>query len=111
MTAKTDTFLHPSTASFDTDVLQSDVPVLVDFYADWCGPCQVLKPSVEALAESLQGRARIAFVDVDQQPELAARFGIQSIPALRVFRNGELAASANGALRPAELAEFVDSNV
>ena len=108
MTARTDNTLHPSTADFDAEVLQQGTPVLVDFYAPWCGPCRSFKPKLEALAETLGGRAKVAFVNIDDHPELAERFGILSIPALRLFKNGNLLGSANGALPDAVLAAFVE---
>ncbi|MEE2777255.1 MAG: thioredoxin [Acidobacteriota bacterium] len=75
--------------NFDDLVLGSDLPVLVDFYADWCGPCSALAPTLEDLRRDLEGRVRIAKVDVDAEPELARRFGVQSIPALIRFRDGQ----------------------
>jgi thioredoxin 1 len=82
---------HASEASFDRQVLESDTPVLVDFYADWCGPCQALAPTLEALAREVP-HARVVKVNVDENPALAARYGINSIPSLMVFENGQSAA-------------------
>jgi len=81
--------IHPTAASFDDEVLGSGVPVLVDFWATWCPPCQLLKPEVERLAAELHGRARVALVNVDQEPELAARFGVSSIPFLMIIKDGQ----------------------
>jgi thioredoxin 1 len=76
--------------NFDREVLQSSLPVVVDFWAEWCGPCKMLAPSLDEIARELQGQAVIAKVNVDEQPALAARFGIQSIPTLLYFSGGEL---------------------
>ncbi len=85
MTAPT---LHPTTRSFAKEVLESDRPVLVDFWAPWCPPCRMLKPEVERLAAELEGRARVAFVNVDEEPQLAEMFGVTSIPALVIVKGG-----------------------
>ena len=86
---------HADTASFGQKVLKSPVPVLVDFYADWCGPCQRLAPTLEALAKETPG-ARVVKVDVDRSPELAMRYGVSAIPSLRVFKEGEMVAQHVG---------------
>lgn len=80
--------LHPTIGSFDEEVLKSDQPVLVDFWAPWCPPCLMLKPELERLAAELGGRAKVAFVNVDEEPELAAAFGVSSIPALVLIDGG-----------------------
>lgn len=81
---------HLSKTNFEREVYQSDVPVLVDFYADWCGPCRMLAPALERLAGEFAGRAKIVKVDVDAEPELANQFQVSSIPTLAFFANGEL---------------------
>ncbi|HXH61802.1 MAG TPA: thioredoxin [Fimbriimonadaceae bacterium] len=78
-----------STAEFESEVLKSDVPVLVDFWATWCGPCMAIAPYVEAIAEELKGKAKVYKVDVDSDSELAGRYGVMSIPALLVFKGGQ----------------------
>ena len=82
--------LHTDTARFDADVLQSDVPVLVDFWATWCGPCRAIAPLLEPLARSFDGRAKVMKVDVDSNPEISARYGIRGIPTLLVFKGGKV---------------------
>jgi len=81
---------HVTTAEFETEVLQSDVPVVVDFWAIWCGPCKAIAPHLEAIANEYQGRAKAVKVNVDEEPELALRYGIQSIPTLLFFKDGKV---------------------
>ena len=90
--------IHLNQMNFDAEILKNDEPVVVDFYADWCGPCRMLAPVVEELAAEADGY-RVAKVNVDESPELAERFGVMSIPTVVVLKNGALAARAVG-LRP-----------
>jgi thioredoxin 1 len=80
--------LHPTAETFDEEVLQSDVPVLVDFWAPWCPPCMMLKPELERLAADLGARAKIALINVDEEPELAGMFDVSSIPSLMIVKKG-----------------------
>lgn len=82
--------LNLTTDLFEQEVLQADVPVLLDFWAPWCGPCRMLAPTVEEIAEEYDGKVKVCKVNVDEEEELAMRFGIASIPTLLVFKNGEL---------------------
>ncbi|MBS0313190.1 MAG: thioredoxin TrxA [Burkholderiales bacterium] len=102
---------HVTDATFNDDVLKSDMPVLVDFWAEWCGPCKMIAPVLEEVAQSHAGKVRIAKVDVDDNREVAAKYGIRGIPTLLLFKNGEVAAQKVGALSKAQLTAFVDSNV
>ena len=79
-----------TTQNFDTDVLRSEMPVLVDFYADWCGPCKMMAPTVEELAADFAGKAKVGKLNVDQNPEIAERYGIMSIPTLLIIRGGDV---------------------
>jgi thioredoxin 2 len=92
-----------STAAFDALVAQSPVPVLVDFWAPWCGPCRMMAPEVEKLAQQTTGSALIVKVDTDAVPELGERFGIRSIPTVAVFKNGQVVARESGARPAADL--------
>lgn len=83
--------------AFDREVLESDLPVVVDFYADWCMPCRALAPEMETLSERWAARARFVKVDVDRAPELSQRYGVTSIPTVLLFRDGEVRASTRGA--------------
>lgn len=81
---------HVTTDQFDTEVLQSSVPVLVDFWAVWCGPCRAIAPHVDAISQEYAGRVKVVKVNVDEEPELALRYGIQSIPTLLFFKDGKV---------------------
>ena len=84
--------------NFEEEVLRSDKPVLVDFWATWCGPCRMLAPVIAQIAEEQEGKIKVGKVDVDEQPELAYRFGISSIPTLKVFRDGQVVKSSVGVI-------------
>jgi thioredoxin len=95
-------------SDFDEKVLKSDVPVLVDFWAEWCGPCKAIGPSVEQLAAEYAGKARVFKLDVDQDPNIASNYGVMSIPALLVFKGGKVVDQMVGAAPKATIAQLID---
>ncbi len=102
---------HLTTADFDRELRNSSVPVLVDFWATWCGPCRMVAPVVEELATEYEGRVLVAKVDVDENAELAIRYGINSIPALMVFKNGSPVDQVIGAVPKNTLKALLDRNL
>ncbi|MBI1756158.1 MAG: thioredoxin [Fimbriimonas ginsengisoli] len=100
--------LAVSSSEFDTKVLQSDLPVLVDFWAEWCGPCRMIAPSVEQLSGEYAGKAHVYKVDVDADGEIASRYGVMSIPTLLVFKDGKVVDQMVGAAPKAQIAAMID---
>jgi thioredoxin 1 len=98
-------------ANFESEVLQSDIPVLVDFWAEWCGPCQLLAPTIDELATEYAGRVKVGKVDVDRASRIAARFGIQSIPTVILFENGQPVERLVGARPKKEFKTLLDAKV
>jgi len=100
-----------SDKSFQADVLQSKEPVLVDFWAEWCGPCRAVGPVLEEFAGELKGKLKIVKLNVDENPETAAKYQIQSIPTLMIFKNGELASRQIGAAPKAKIVQWITGAV
>jgi len=109
--AMSDSIKHVTDASFESDVLKSDIPVLVDYWAEWCGPCKMIAPLLDDAANQYQGRVMIAKLNVDDNPETAAKFGIRGIPTLMLFKDGKAAATKVGAMSKSQLTAFLDESL
>ena len=106
-----DLIKHVSDASFQADVLNAPAPVLVDFWAEWCGPCKMIAPILDDVASTYSGKLQVAKVNVDENTEVPAKFGIRGIPTLMLFKDGQLAATKVGALSKAQLTAFIDQQL
>ena len=102
---------HVSDASFEADVLKTSTPVLVDYWAEWCGPCKMIAPILDEVAGTYQGKLQIAKMNVDENREIPAKFGIRGIPTLMLFKDGQLAATKVGAMSKAQLTAFIDQQL
>ncbi|MFC4669115.1 thioredoxin [Seohaeicola nanhaiensis] len=98
-------------ATFDAEVKNSDIPVVVDFWAEWCGPCKQIGPALEELAKEYEGKIKVAKVDVDSNPNSAATMGVRSIPALFIFKDGQVVSNRAGAAPKAALQNWIDSSI
>ncbi len=106
-----DAILHVTDANFEQDVINAEGPVLVDFWAAWCGPCKMIAPVLDELADEYAGKVTICKMDVDANKETPAKYGIRGIPTLMVFKNGALEATKVGALSKSQLKDFVEGNL
>ena len=100
-----------SDSTFDSDVLQSQQPVLVDYWAEWCGPCKMIAPILDEVSKDYDGRLLVAKMNVDENRDVPAKFGIRGIPTLMLFKGGELTATKVGALSKAQLTAFIDGHL
>lgn len=100
-----------SDATFDQDVLKSDVPVLVDYWAEWCGPCKMIAPLLEEIATEYEGRIKVAKLNIDDNQLTPPKYGIRGIPTLMLFKDGEVESTKVGALSKSQLSAFIDSNI
>ena len=103
--------IHLSDATFETEVLQSTVPVLVDYWAEWCGPCKMIAPVLDEAATTYKDKLQITKMNVDDNRDIPAKFGIRGIPTLMLFKNGQLAATKVGAMSKAQLTEFLEQQL
>ncbi len=101
--------IHFTDENFNQEVLSSDIPVLVDFYADWCGPCKMLAPTIEALAAEYEGKVKIGKLNVDNAPDTAQNYGIMSIPTLLYIKNGEVVNKSIGVVSKSEIEQVLNS--
>lgn len=106
-----DVIKHISDASFETDVLGADKPILVDFWAEWCGPCKMIAPILDEVAKEYTGRINIAKLNIDENANTPAKYGVRGIPTLILFKNGAVTAQKVGALTKSQLSAFIDSNI
>jgi thioredoxin 1 len=98
-------------ASFEEEVLKSEQPALVDYWAEWCGPCKMVAPILEEIAAEYQGKLKVCKLNIDENPSTPPRYGIRGIPTLMLFKNGNVEATKVGALSKSQLAAFIDSNL
>ena len=103
--------VHVSDASFEDEVLKSQVPVLVDFWAEWCGPCKAIAPVVDEIARQYAGRLKVCKMDVDANGETPLRYNVRGIPTLMIFSGGNAEATKVGAVSKTQLAQFIDGNI
>ena len=103
--------LNVNDDSFDEDVLNSDTPVLIDYWAEWCGPCKMIAPTLEEVASEYQGRVKVAKLNIDDNPGTPPKYGIRSIPTLMLFKSGQVEATKVGAVSKAQLTAFLDETL
>jgi thioredoxin 1 len=106
-----DKIVHVTDDSFDQDVIKSDVPVLVDYWAEWCGPCKMIAPILEEVVDDYVGKLKIAKLNIDENPNTPPKVGIRGIPTLILFKDGDVEATKVGALSKSQLTAFIDSNL
>jgi len=106
-----DNIVHTNDSDFDADVLQSEKPVLIDFWAEWCGPCKMIAPILDDVAGEYADRVAIKKLNIDENPGIAQKFGIRSIPTLMLFKDGAVHAQKLGAMSKSQLTEFLETNL
>jgi len=106
-----DKIVHVTDGSFEDDVLKAEDPVLVDYWAEWCGPCKAIAPILGEIAEEYAGRVKIAKLNIDENPSIPPKYGIRGIPTLMLFKEGNVEATKVGALSKSQLSAFLDSNI
>lgn len=106
-----DQIIHTSDDAFEQQVLQSAIPVLVDYWAEWCGPCKMIAPILDEVAKEYEGRIKVAKLNIDENQQTPPKYGIRGIPTLMLFKNGNVEATKVGALSKSQLTAFIDSNI
>ena len=106
-----DNIIHVSDDSFEQEVLQSEMPVLIDYWAEWCGPCKMIAPVLPEVASEYADKVRVAKLNIDENPATPPKYGIRGIPTLMLFKNGEVEATKVGAVSKAQLTAFLDENI
>ena len=106
-----DQIVHVTDATFDSEVLKGDGPVLVDFWADWCGPCKMIAPILDDVSKDYAGKLKVAKLNIDENPATPPKYGIRGIPTLMLFKNGNVEATKVGAVSKSQLTAFIDSNL
>ena len=106
-----DSVLHVSDGEFNEIVIKANGPVLVDYWAEWCGPCKMIAPVLDAIAEEYAGKLTVVKINIDENPQTPQHYGVRGIPTLMLFKNGDVEATTVGALTKSELAKFIDSNI
>ena len=106
-----DKIVHVSDEAFESDVLNADQPVLVDYWVEWCGPCKMIAPVLEEIAEEYAGKVKIAKLNIDENPATPPKYGIRGIPTLMLFKDGNVEATKVGAVSKSQLSAFLDSNL
>lgn len=106
-----DNIIHVTDASFENDVLKASGPVLLDYWADWCGPCKAIAPVLNDIANEYAGKLTVAKINIDENPQAPAKYGVRGIPTLTIFKNGNVEATKVGALSKSQLTAFIDSNI
>ena len=106
-----DSVLHVSDSEFNETVIKANGPVLVDYWAEWCGPCKMIAPVLDAIAQEYKGKLTVVKINIDENPQTPQYYGVRGIPTLMLFKDGEVEATKVGALTKSELAKFIDSNI